>query len=368
MNSLKTAEIINPPTDPEFSEENKKQWFSEEKYTEYLGINPSKSYIYPSEIYQQINDRIITLSFKAAIELNAELFYDKTVLVLNSGIGMFSLFAAQNGAKKVLGIEQNHTLAKYARKIAADNGYSNVISTLTGNIWDLKVEHKVDIIICNWMGNFLTQNSLLKDLIFARDTYLTQDGGLIFPDKATLYIAGIEDVEYKEDKLNMWNNVYDINMKCIQKESICSPLIDNVNSNAIISTISEVFVIDAYKVRENDLNFSNAYELVFLRKDTMCGLVSWFDVKFSSIPNQIKFTTSPYNQSTKWRQVIFYTNKNINVNRGDILKGSLCCRINPDLEPLKGLDVKISYHFIRKNDLINGRKEHLNEVQMYKII
>ena len=357
---------ILPPSDPDFFPENKSTWFNESTYVDYLGVNPSHSYLYPSEVAQTINDRILTLSFKAAIELNADLFQDKTVLVLDSGIGLFSLLAAQNGAAKVLSVCNNATLAKYATKIASENGFANVIDTVSIDIKDIVLPYKVDIIICNWMGDFLLHSSLIQDLIYARDNFLDKKNGLILPDKATMFLAGIEDVEYKKEKLGMWKDVYGIDMNCVEKESLCSPLVDIVNSKAILTTISPIYSIDAYTVQLSDLNFSNEYELVFLRKDTMCGFVSWFDVKFSSLPNHVKFTTGPYNESTKFRQVIFYTEDNEKVNKGDIVKGSICGRINTMLEDMKGIDVKISYKYSKKNDVTrNGDK---SGVQMYKIL
>lgn len=55
---------------------------------------------------------------------------------------------------------------------------------------NLPVE-KVDIIISEWMGYFLLYESMLDTVIFARDKWLAP-GGLIFPDKATLYLTAIE--------------------------------------------------------------------------------------------------------------------------------------------------------------------------------
>jgi type I protein arginine methyltransferase len=60
---------------------------------------------------------------------------------------------------------------------------------------------KFDIIISEWMGYFLLYESMLDTVLEARDRYL-KPGGLIFPDHATLYIAAIEDQEYKEEKIN----------------------------------------------------------------------------------------------------------------------------------------------------------------------
>ena len=59
---------------------------------------------------------------------------------------------------------------------------------------------KVDIIISEWMGYFLLYESMLDSVLYARDRYLNP-GGLMFPDEATLYLAAIEDQEYKEEKI-----------------------------------------------------------------------------------------------------------------------------------------------------------------------
>lgn len=58
-----------------------------------------------------------------------------------------------------------------------------------------------DIIISEWMGYFLLYESMLDTVLLARDRYL-KPGGLIFPDTATLYLAAIEDSDYKEEKIN----------------------------------------------------------------------------------------------------------------------------------------------------------------------
>ena len=59
-----------------------------------------------------------------------------------------------------------------------------------------------DIIISEWMGYFLLYESMLDTVLLARDKYLKKEGGLIFPDTATLFLAAIEDQEYKEEKIN----------------------------------------------------------------------------------------------------------------------------------------------------------------------
>lgn len=65
---------------------------------------------------------------------------------------------------------------------------------------DLPIK-EFDIIVSEWMGYFLLYESMLDTVILARDKYL-KPGGLMFPDEATLYIAAIEDMDYKEEKIN----------------------------------------------------------------------------------------------------------------------------------------------------------------------
>lgn len=58
-----------------------------------------------------------------------------------------------------------------------------------------------DIIISEWMGYFLLYESMLDTVLLARDKYLKKDG-LLFPDVATIYLAAIEDNDYKDEKIN----------------------------------------------------------------------------------------------------------------------------------------------------------------------
>lgn len=93
-----------------------------------------------------------------------------------------------------------------AKEIVEVNGLSKKITLLQGKMEEVQLpaEHlsngKVDIIISEWMGYFLLYESMLDTVLYARDQYLVP-GGKIFPDKATIYMAGIEDGEYKDDKI-----------------------------------------------------------------------------------------------------------------------------------------------------------------------
>lgn len=90
-----------------------------------------------------------------------------------------------------------------AKEIVAVNGMADKITLLQGKMEEVELPfQEVDIIISEWMGYFLLYESMLDTVLWARDKYLRKDGkGLIFPDKATIFTAGIEDGEYKEEKI-----------------------------------------------------------------------------------------------------------------------------------------------------------------------
>jgi protein arginine N-methyltransferase 1 len=116
-------------------------------------------------------------------------------------------FAVKAGAKHVIGVDMS-TIIEKAKEIVAANGMSDKITLLQGKMEEVVLPFdKVDIIISEWMGYFLLYESMLDTVLYARDKYLVKDG-LIFPDKATIFLAGIEDGDYKEEKIGCKSNHY----------------------------------------------------------------------------------------------------------------------------------------------------------------
>jgi type I protein arginine methyltransferase len=128
-------------------------------------------------------------------------------LVLLYGLRLTDIrFAVRAGAKHVIGVDMS-TIIEKAKEIVERNGMSSKITLLQGKMEEVKLPYeKVDIIISEWMGYFLLYESMLDTVLYARDKYLNKDG-LIFPDKATIFMAGIEDGEYKEEKIGCESSI-----------------------------------------------------------------------------------------------------------------------------------------------------------------
>jgi type I protein arginine methyltransferase len=132
----------------------------------------------------------------------------------------------------------------------------------------------VDIIISEWMGYFLLYESMLDCVLWARDKYLTPDGHL-FPDRAVMYVSSIEDEEYRQSKIDFWDDVYGVDMNCIKKWALKEPLIDSVESKAINSLSCPILDINLKTVKVEELNFASHFQLKITRDDSVHAIIGW---------------------------------------------------------------------------------------------
>lgn len=360
---VKKVDSITKSTEPGFTGDSS-TWFNEEKYYENL---PGKSDIYHKKDYyfnsysnfyiheEMLKDKVRTGAYQKAILDNKEIFKDKIVLDIGSGTGILSFFAAQAGAKHVYGIEFAD-IADFSIDIIKNNNMQNKITIIKSKVEEAELPvDKVDIILSEWMGYFLLYESMLDCVLFARDKWLKKDG-YMFPDRAQMFLAGVEDKNYKHRKIDSWNNIYGFNMNCIKEAAIAEPLIDNCTQDYLISSTCKIYDIDLYKITTKELDFMAGYEIEFKFDDCFNGLVSWFNVSFNKVQNKVVLPTGPYDVPTHWKQVVFYIEDDIYVHKGEKLKGNIA--VIKDKNNFRFINIKISYHFDNHDKAI---------VQQYKL-
>ncbi|KAK9382719.1 S-adenosyl-L-methionine-dependent methyltransferase [Kockiozyma suomiensis] len=291
---------------------------------------------------EMLKDETRTLSYRNAIYQNSHMFRGKVVLDVGCGTGILSMFAARAGAKHVIGVDMS-TIIDMAKKIVEINGLSDKITLLKGKMEEVVLPFpKVDIIISEWMGYFLLYESMLDTVLVARDKFLAPDG-LIFPDKATLHIAGIEDGEYKEEKIGFWNDVYGFNFTPFQSVALTEPLVDTVDMKAVVTDQSTLLSLDLYTCTKEDLAFSSDFEIRARRNDFVHAFIAWFDIEFSKCHKPIKFSTGPHAKYTHWKQTVFYTRETLTINYGEVISGNLTSK--PNATNPRDLDITIGYKF-----------------------
>ncbi|KAF8821846.1 histone arginine methyltransferase PRMT1 [Cardiosporidium cionae] len=306
---------------------------------------------------EMLKDSIRTGAYQRAILDNHHLFRDKIVLDVGSGTGILCLFAAKAGAKHVYGIECAE-IVEMAKKITTLNKMNDRITYVKGKAEEVELPvEKVDIILSEWMGYFLLYESMLDSVLFCRDKWL-KPNGLIFPDRAALYIAAIEDAEYKEEKVGYWRDVYGFDYSCVKPCILEEPIVDSVDENAIATTQCCILDLNLNTCKKEFLNFCAPYKLFVTRRDFLHAFVAWFDITFTACHKPVGFTTAPFSGPTHWKQTVLYMEDVLIADKKDVVEGIIAVR--KSAKNHRDLDIKISYKF-------NCASGSTNRTQFYRL-
>jgi protein arginine N-methyltransferase 1 len=304
----------------------------------------SKDYYFDSYSHhgiheEMLKDTVRTQTYRNAILENPQLFKNKVVLDVGCGTGILSMFAAQAGAKHVYAIDCS-TIIRQAQIIIEKNGFGDKITLIQGKVEEVELPvENVDIIISEWMGYFLLYESMLDTVLFARDKWLVPENGIIFPDKAVMYIAAVEDASVKRERIDFWENVYGFDMSNIRDIAIREPVVDVIEAKNIVSNTIPILKIDILTCTKEDLEFSSRFKLTANRNDYVHGLVVYFECAFTQVHKPIGFSTSPFSQYTHWKQTIFYLKDRITIHRGEDIKGQISCK--PNERNNRDLDIEL---------------------------
>nr|NVI69714.1 arginine methyltransferase 1 [Cucujiformia] len=254
---------------------------------------------------EMFKDEVRTLTYRNSMYHNKHLFTGKVVMDIGCGTGILSMFAAKAGARKVIAVECSN-IVDYARKIIETNKLDHIITIVKGKVEEISLPdgiESVDIIISEWMGYCLFYESMLDTVLFARDKWLKPDG-LLFPDRCSLFVTAIEDRQYKDEKINWWDDVYGFDMSSIRKIAISEPLVDVVDPKQVVTNACLLKEVDLYTVTKADLDFSSHFQLICRRNDYIQALVTFFNVEFTKCHKRLGFTTAPDAAYTHWKQTV----------------------------------------------------------------
>lgn len=207
------------------------------------------------------------------------------------------------------------------------------------------------------MGYFLLYESMLDTVLFARDKWLVNDG-IIFPDKAVMYICGVEDGQVKKDRIDFWGDVYGFDMSPIKDLAIKEPVVDVVDAKAIVTDSVPILRLDILTCKKEDLEFTSKFRIMAQRNDYIHGLVAYFECAFTQVHKPIGFSTAPFCRYTHWKQTIFYMEDSLVVCEGEQLEGEISCK--PNKKNFRDLDIDLSLSFSgRHSDVVNKMQYRL---------
>merc|ERR1719447_1489413 len=240
------------------------------------------------------------------------------------------------------------------------NNLDGTIELIKGKVEEVTLPdgiEKVDIIISEWMGYCLFYESMLSTVLYARDKWLAE-GGMVFPDRATLYVCAIEDRQYKDEKINWWDQVYGFDMSSVRKVAISEPLVDVVDPKQVVTNSCLLKEIDLANVKVEDCTFTAPFQLTMRRNDYVHALVCFFNMEFSHCHKRIGFSTAPECPYTHWKQTVFYFDDYLTVKKGEELVGTFDCR--PNERNVRDLDFEVKVDF-------QGELSEMSELIKYKM-
>ena len=136
-----------------------------------------------------ICDRVRTEAFRRAID--SVVRPGDVVLDVGAGSGILSVFAARAGAARVYAVERT-TVAVLAQELAAANGVAEIVRVIHGDVADVELPERVDVIVSEWLGGFGIDEGMLVPVIAARDRWLKPDGVMV-PSLVTAWAALVYD-------------------------------------------------------------------------------------------------------------------------------------------------------------------------------
>jgi len=199
--------------------------------------------------------------------------------------------------------------------------------------------------------------TMLPTVLYARDKWLAT-GGIIMPDKATMYMTAIEDRKYKDSKVNWWENVYGFDFSMMKDVVVYEPLVDTCSSSQMLCKSVKFKEFDLYTVKIEDLSFTSDITLRASRDDYIHALLCFWSCEFSKTKGRIRFSTGPADENTHWKQVIFYLKDVITISSGEEV--SVQFGMKPNETNKRNLEIKIKTDF-------NGQKSALHENNDYKM-
>lgn len=102
------------------------------------------------------------------------------VLDVGSGVGVWAILAAKLGARRVVAVELEETLIPLIHKHAQENGVADRIEIVHGNIDDVRLRGKFDVVVGELFGSYVFGEVTIRSFINLRERFLAE-GGVIIP-------------------------------------------------------------------------------------------------------------------------------------------------------------------------------------------
>ncbi len=248
---------------------------------------------------RMVSDRSRTNAFAAAIREVVQ--PGDVVLDVGTGTGILAMFAAKAGARKVYGIDATD-IAEVATELVKTNGLSDQIQILHGRAGELQLDHKVDLIISEWLGNAAFAEGMLHAVLDARDRNLTPTGRML-PSKVRVLIAPLDEpILYNTEGPGFWRErIHDLDFSSLQERELSQgrTMQIRVEPAAVLASGQALLELDLLTASAEDVWSEGQLEFVPVRDGVLNGFCVWFEAELS---RSVILDTGPFRPETHWAQ------------------------------------------------------------------
>ncbi|KAM9088880.1 LOW QUALITY PROTEIN: protein arginine N-methyltransferase 2 [Megaptera novaeangliae] len=286
---------------------------------------------------EMLADQPRTTKYHHVILQNKESLKDKVILDVGCGTGIISLFCAHYAQPRAVYAVEASEMAQHTGQLVMQNGFADVITVFQQKVEDVVLPEKVDVLVSEWMGTCLLFEFMIESILYARDTWLKEDG-VIWPTTAALHLVPCSaDRDYRS-KVLFWDNAYEFDLSALKslaiKEFFSKPKYNHIlKPEDCLSEPCTILQLDMRTVQIADLELMKG-ELHFdiKKAGTLHGFTAWFSVRFQNLEEdepQLVLSTGPLHPTTHWKQVLFMMDEPVSVLAGDVVTGSVVLQRNP---------------------------------------
>ena len=231
------------------------------------------------------------------------------VLDFGTGTGVLAIFAERAGAAKVYAVDKSRMI-EAARRLFQINGCTR-IEPLRGDADTLELAEPVDLIVSEWMGNFLFDDRMLDPLLRLRDRYL-RPGGRMLPARCTLH-ASLMLAPHEYERLGaLRGKPYDIDFGPLAEWPFAQSGVIDLKPEHLSAQSACIGELDLSTLERTPERLHGTLESPIDCESY--GLVGWFEAQLTA---SIQLGNSPFGPPSHWRWWYFPFDRPLAVRAGE---------------------------------------------------